>query len=115
MYFENQMSFIFRYLFGWSMPIKFSLLKFLRTLIEGGAGKGPKDFVLQDIVFEIKDGLDAMKYLLDECEVFPVWLCPARKLMPKEIQHLTDISADELHIDVGLFGLVSGYLHVKGK
>ena len=86
------------------MPIKFSLLKFLRTLIEGGAGKGPKDFVLQDIVFEIEDGLAAMKYLLNECEVFPVWLCPARKLMPKEIQHLTDISPEELHIDIGLFG-----------
>ena len=94
----------FRYLLGWSMPPKFSLLKFLRNLMEGGADKGPTDFCLQDYGVEINKLQTLLELAIKETEIFPIWLCPARKLCPKEIQHLTVCPSDTLFIDVGVYG-----------
>merc|ERR1712223_1340083 len=94
----------FRYLFGWSMPPKFSLLKFLRSVMEGGADKGPTDFCLQDYGIEIKKLQSLVELSIQETEIFPIWLCPARKICPKEIQHLTVCPSDALYFDVGVYG-----------
>ena len=93
-----------RYLFGWSMPPKFSLLKFLRSTMEGGADKGPTDFCLQDYGIEISKLESLIEFTIKETEVFPIWLCPARKICPKEIQHLTTCLSDALYFDVGIYG-----------
>ena len=86
------------------MPIKFSLLKFLRTLVEGGANNGPTNFILQDYGFRIDKLGEGINFCINESDVFPIWLCPARKLCPKEIQHLTDFTSGDLFVDVGLYG-----------
>jgi len=105
---KNQLSCVndlwFRYLFGWSMPPKFSLLKFLRSTMEGGADKGPTDFCLQDYGIEISKLESLIEFTIKETEVFPIWLCPARKICPKEIQHLTTCPSDALYFDVGIYG-----------
>jgi len=94
----------FRYILGWSMPPKFSLLKFLRSWIEGGADKGPTDFCLQDYGIEINKLESMIDFAIKETEIFPIWLCPARKICPKEIQHLTVCPSDTLYVDVGVYG-----------
>ena len=86
------------------MPPKFSLLKFLRSLIEGGADKGPTDFCLQDYGIEINKLESCIDFCIKETEIFPIWLCPARKICPKEIQHLTVCPSDALYFDVGVYG-----------
>ena len=86
------------------MPIKFSLLKFLRSLLEGGAEKGPSEFCLQDYGVEINKLESLIRFTIEETEVFPIWLCPARKICPKEIQHLTSCPSDTLYFDVGIYG-----------
>jgi len=105
---KNQLSCVndlwFRYLLGWTMPPKFSLLKFLRSTMEGGADKGPTDFCLQDYGIEISKLESLIKFTIQETEVFPIWLCPARKISPKEIQHLTVCPSDALYFDVGIYG-----------
>ena len=107
MFFINFLSYLYinyRYILGWSMPPKFSLLKFLRSWIEGGADKGPTDFCLQDYGIEINKLESMIDFAIKETEIFPIWLCPARKICPKEIQHLTVCPSDTLYVDVGVYG-----------
>ena len=86
------------------MPPKFSLLKFLRTAIEGGADKGPTDFCLQDYGVEISKLVSLIEFTIKETAIFPIWLCPARKICPEETQHLTVCPSETLYFDVGIYG-----------
>ena len=86
------------------MPIKFSLLKYLRTLIEGGASNGPVSFLLQDYIIHINNLAEGLDFIIKEAEVWPIWLCPATKKCPEEIQHLTKYTSDQLFVDVGVYG-----------
>ena len=52
------------------MPPKFSLLKFLRSVMEGGADKGPTDFCLQDYGIEISKLQDLVELSMNETETF---------------------------------------------
>lgn len=86
------------------MPIKFSLLKFLRTLVEGGADKGPTNFLLQDYIIEISKLESLIDFAITGTEVFPLWLCPARRICAKEVEHLTVYPSKNVYCDVGVFG-----------
>ena len=86
------------------MPPKFSLLKFLRSKLEGGADKGPSDLCLQDYGVEISKLHSLLEFAIKETEIFPIWLCPARKLCPKEIEHLSVVPSDTLYFEIGVYG-----------
>ena len=96
----------YRFLLGWAMPIKFHLLKFLRTMVEGGADKGAPDLVVQDYIFKIDKLVDAIKFVTKEAEIYPLWLCPARAIYPKELDNLFSIPYKELFVDLGIYGYV---------
>ena len=72
--------------------------------MEGGADKGPTDFCLQDYGIEINKLQTLLELAIEETEIFPIWLCPARNLRPKEIQHLTVCPNGALYFDVGVYG-----------
>ncbi|KAJ0968962.1 hypothetical protein J5N97_021839 [Dioscorea zingiberensis] len=66
----------FRWLMGWSLPPKISLLK----ITQGEAiRKYYHDMhVIQDMLLPLHKVADALEFLHEEMEVYPIWLCPHR-------------------------------------
>nr|WEU38157.1 sterol side chain reductase [Paris polyphylla] len=66
----------FRLLMGWSMPPKIALMK----ITQGEAiRKYYHDMhVIQDMLLPLHKVADALEFLHQEMEVYPIWLCPHR-------------------------------------
>ena len=93
---------IFRYPFGWTMPPKFSLIKWMKqTLL-------PKEdninFVCQDFGFKLEDLKDSLKYSDEIFKVYPIWLCPTRHCIHKGLEEFSLFRREDCHVDVGLYG-----------
>ena len=93
-----------RYLFGWSMPPKFSLLKWLRKNLVPEEQNA--NFVCQDFGYELKQLKQSLIFVDKETKIYPLWLCPTRHVLPKEIEHLSLFRKEEVHVDVGIYGYV---------
>ncbi len=93
---------VFRYLFGWLIPPKVSLLKWTQ-------GKAIKKLyeehhVIQDMLVPIKDGLKSLEFFHDEVAVYPIWLCPFR--LPDNPGMLrTSTGKEEMYLDIGVYGV----------
>ncbi|KAH7664363.1 Delta(24)-sterol reductase protein [Dioscorea alata] len=66
----------FRWLMGWSLPPKISLLKITQ-------GEAIRNYyhdmhVIQDMLLPLHRVADALEFLHEEMEVYPIWLCPHR-------------------------------------
>ncbi|XP_020261247.1 LOW QUALITY PROTEIN: delta(24)-sterol reductase-like [Asparagus officinalis] len=66
----------FRWLMGWTMPPKISLLKMTQ-------GEAIRQYyhdmhVIQDMLLPQHKVADALEFLHQEMEVYPIWLCPHR-------------------------------------
>ncbi|KAI7725369.1 hypothetical protein M8C21_027755 [Ambrosia artemisiifolia] len=66
----------FRFLLGWSMPPKISLLK--ATQVESIRNYYHDMHVLQDFLVPLYKVSDALEWAHREMEVYPIWLCPHR-------------------------------------
>ncbi|KAL0604414.1 Delta-sterol reductase [Plecturocebus cupreus] len=92
---------IFRYLFGWMVPPKISLLKLtqgetLRKLYE-------QHHVVQDMLVPMKCLQQALHTFQNDIHVYPIWLCPF--ILPSQpgLVHPKGNEA-ELYIDIGAYG-----------
>uniref|UniRef100_A0A0K2UHG8 Delta(24)-sterol reductase n=1 Tax=Lepeophtheirus salmonis TaxID=72036 RepID=A0A0K2UHG8_LEPSM len=93
---------IFRYTLGWTLPPKFSFLKFLRHRF---VPPGEIDnFICQDFGFELDNLEDALRFVDEQCKVYPLWICPTRHLIPKHLEDYSQFHKDTIHIDVGIYG-----------
>ena len=96
---------IFRYLLGWTMPPKFSLVKLMRQKLLPQEFKDHKDMVLQDFGFELKDLKHALQFIHDQTEVYPIWLCPSRHcIRTPELEEFSGFKKEHTHIDIGVYG-----------
>ncbi|KAL8137970.1 hypothetical protein V2J09_003971 [Rumex salicifolius] len=68
--------FWFRFLFGWMMPPKVSLLK--ATQGESIRNYYHENHVIQDMLVPLYKVGDALEWVHREMEVYPLWLCPHR-------------------------------------
>ncbi|KAL9265704.1 Delta(24)-sterol reductase-like protein [Drosera capensis] len=68
--------FWFRFLFGWMMPPKVSLLK--ATQGEAIRNYYHENHVIQDMLVPLVKVGDALEWVHHEMEVYPIWLCPHR-------------------------------------
>ncbi|KAE8719223.1 Delta(24)-sterol reductase [Hibiscus syriacus] len=68
--------FWFRFLFGWLMPPKVSLLK--ATQGEAVRNYYHEMHVIQDMLVPLYKVDDALEWVDREMEVYPIWLCPHR-------------------------------------
>ncbi|GAB4850659.1 Delta(24)-sterol [Ancistrocladus abbreviatus] len=68
--------FWFRFLFGWMMPPKVSLLK--ATQGEAVRNYYHENHVIQDMLVPLYKVGDALEWVHREMEVYPIWLCPHR-------------------------------------
>ncbi|KAJ6690014.1 hypothetical protein OIU85_006314 [Salix viminalis] len=103
----------FRFLLGWMMPPKVSLLK--ATQGEAIRNYYHEMHVIQDMLVPLYKVGDALEWVHKEMEVYPLWLCPHRlfKLPVKtmvypepgfEHQHRQgDTSYAQMYTDVGVY------------
>uniref|UniRef100_A0AAR2L4M1 Delta(24)-sterol reductase n=1 Tax=Pygocentrus nattereri TaxID=42514 RepID=A0AAR2L4M1_PYGNA len=97
--FGNNM--LFRYLFGWMVPPKISLLKLtqgetIRRLYE-------QHHVVQDMLVPMKHIKTAITRFHQDIHVYPLWLCPF--ILPNQpgMVHPKG-DEDELYVDIGAYG-----------
>merc|ERR1712062_642697 len=94
---------IFRYLFGWLIPPKVSLLKLtqgetLKKLYE-------EHHMIQDMLVPINQLKASLECFHKEVEIYPIWLCPF--LLPNHPGMLKvdpDIDSS-MFVDVGVYGV----------
>jgi len=93
---------LFRLLFGWSMPPKFSLLKWVKQTLT--PEEENKVMVVQDFGYnlsELKEGLD---FVDKQTKIYPLWLCPTRHCIPEGMEHMSHFRRQDVHVDVGIYG-----------
>ena len=106
---------IFRYPFGWCLPPKHALIKWLKEKFV------PDDvldrFVCQDFGIKLEDLKEMVEIVHKETEVYPLWLCPTRHMIPEGLEDLAFFKREDIHIDVGVYGFteVSDYDRVASQ
>lgn len=93
---------IFRYLFGWLVPPKVSLLK----LTQGKTLKRLYEtkHMIQDMLVPIADLKASLEVFHSEAEIYPIWLCPFK--LPASPGMLKVASnKEEMFVDVGVYGV----------
>ncbi|CAN6245515.1 unnamed protein product, partial [Urochloa humidicola] len=105
--------FWFRFLLGWLMPPKVSLLKL--TQGEAISNYYHDSHVIQDMLVPLYKVGDALEFVHREMEVYPLWLCPHRlyKLPVKTMvypepgfelhQRQGDTSYAQMFTDIGVY------------
>ncbi|KDO30188.1 hypothetical protein SPRG_04988 [Saprolegnia parasitica CBS 223.65] len=92
---------VFRYLLGWLVPPKVSLLK----LTQGKAIKELYDnhHFIQDMLVPLSTLQPSLQCFHDHVQIYPLWLCPFK--LPKEPGMLQTKSSDEIFVDIGAYGV----------
>merc|ERR1719273_2886588 len=106
---------IFRYLLGWVMPPKFSLIKLMRQKLV--PDEQNVNFVVQDFGFKLEDLKHALEFIHKETEVYPIWLCPTRHCIHPGLEEFSIFKKEDCHVDIGVYGYspVKGYDPVKSQ
>ncbi|MEQ2219537.1 Delta(24)-sterol reductase, partial [Xenoophorus captivus] len=92
---------VFRWLFGWMVPPKISLLKLtqgetIRRLYE-------QHHVVQDMLVPMKHLQAAITRFHQEINVYPLWLCPFLLPPGRGMVHPKG-QQEELYVDIGAYG-----------
>ena len=101
---------IFRYLFGWMMPPKVSLLKLTQT--EAIRKLYELHHVVQDMLVPLKDTGISLDVFEKEVNVYPLWLCPfkipgnaASGILAEDGGFIHPLEGgDEFFVDIGAYG-----------
>nr|XP_039255655.1 delta(24)-sterol reductase-like [Styela clava] len=103
---------VFRFLFGWLVPPKVSLLK----LTQGKTIKRlyEEHQVIQDMLLPIEKLGDCLDIFHKEIKMYPLWLCPFRLPNDPGMVHPTT-GKEEMYVDVGAYGepKASGFHNVR--
>ncbi len=95
---------VFRYLLGWLVPPKVSLLK--RT--QGKAIKKlyEEHHIVQDMLVPIGELRKSLEFFHDQVAVYPIWVCPfllARK--PGMLRTHGSGDGPQMFVDIGVYGV----------
>lgn len=91
----------FRYLFGWLVPPKISLLKITQT--ETLRELYRKHHIVQDMLVPLRKLGEALKCFHEEIKMYPLWICPfLLPAQPGMVHPHGD--EDELYVDIGAYG-----------
>jgi delta24-sterol reductase len=95
---------LFRYLLGWLMPPKVSLMRLVQT--EAIRKYRDARNVVQDVLIPIRSLRDCLEMMQREFEAYPVWLC-AHKTFRHEPRGMMSVSSpqleSEMFVDVGVW------------
>jgi len=92
---------IFRYLFGWMVPPKISLLK----LTQGETVKRmyEENQIIQDLLVPVKSMKQSLEFFHKELNLYPLWLCPFTLPNNPGFVH-PPTGQEEMYIDIGAYG-----------
>jgi len=93
---------VFRYLLGWLIPPKVSLLKLtqgktLKRLYE-------TQHMIQDMLVPVEDLKSSLQKFDDLVQIYPIWLCPF-KLPANPGMLQTSANKEKMFVDVGVYGV----------
>lgn len=92
---------IFRYLLGWAVPPKVSLLKL--TQWETTKRLYENHQVIQDMLIPFEKLDEALDVFHTELNLYPLWLCPFMLFNNPGFIHAKG-NADEMYVDIGAYG-----------
>eukprot|EP00112_Aurelia_sp_Birch-Aquarium-sp1_P018938 Seg4599.1 transcript_id=Seg4599.1/GoldUCD/mRNA.D3Y31 product=Delta protein_id=Seg4599.1/GoldUCD/D3Y31 len=92
---------VFRFLFGWTMPPKISLLKLTSPQIILDLYE--KKHVVQDMVVPVSRLQSSLEFFHDKIKLYPLWLCPANLKHVPGLVHPNG-KQDEMYVDIGAYG-----------
>ncbi|GFR82564.1 delta(24)-sterol reductase-like [Elysia marginata] len=92
---------VFRWLFGWMVPPKVSLLK----LTQGETIKQmyEKYQIIQDMLVPMKDLTRSLDFFHQELDLYPLWICPFMLYNQQGLVHPRG-DEDEMYVDIGAYG-----------
>ncbi|MBA3956795.1 MAG: FAD-binding oxidoreductase [Parachlamydiaceae bacterium] len=93
----------FRYLLGWSLPIKISLIK--RAQIPTLKKLYEKHHILQDMIVPISDLKQSLLFFDHKIAVYPIWLCPVQLPNLPGMLNLKE-NKSRMYVDIGVYGNV---------
>ncbi|XP_057662659.1 delta(24)-sterol reductase-like [Diorhabda carinulata] len=93
---------IFRFLFGWLIPPKISLLKLTQT--ETIKKLYEEHHVIQDMLVPADKLEESLRFFKDKLQLYPIWLCPF--ILPTNPGMLNSRSDrdEKLYVDIGIYG-----------
>lgn len=92
----------FRYLLGWMVPPKVSLLKLTQTAATKRLYEN--HHIIQDMLVPIKNFKESIEIFHDTVQFYPIWLCPFNLPSNPGMVHPKGES-DELYVDIGVYGV----------
>lgn len=94
---------IFRYLLGWSVPPKISLLKLTQN--QSVKKLYEMSHVIQDMLVPIEYLQPSIEKFHEVLEVYPVWICPFK--LPDNPGMLRSFrkNTESLYVDIGVYGI----------
>ncbi|XP_017782757.1 PREDICTED: delta(24)-sterol reductase-like [Nicrophorus vespilloides] len=92
---------VFRYLLGWIVPPKISLLKLTQT--EAVKRLYENCHVIQDMLVPMKSMEECIRAIHDNLKVYPLWLCPF-VLPPGSGMVKPRSEGAEMYVDIGIYG-----------
>lgn len=104
---------IFRWLLGWTMPPKHSMLHRLRNAF--CPPHRIQNFILQDFIMPFKSVRRCVELCDKEFNLYPVWLCPTRHLKPKRCEHHTVHAEEDVLVDIGVYGFTEVGVDQRGE
>ena len=93
---------MFRWLFGWSLPPHYSLIKFIRNSLV--SKEELRTFVVQDYLVKLAKFEQSMEYFHNNIQVYPVWLCPLMLKVNNGLEKHWPVENNQLYIDIGVYG-----------
>lgn len=92
---------LFRYLFGWLLPIKVSLLKLTQS--ETIKRLYENNHIIQDLLVPISKFKMCINKINELVKVYPIWLCPFKLPSQPGLVH-SPSGKTEMYIDIGIYG-----------
>ncbi|XP_067008969.2 delta(24)-sterol reductase [Anabrus simplex] len=93
---------LFRYLFGWMMPPKVSLLKLTET--KAITELYEKHHFIQDLLVPVSALKESILKFHKEVQIYPLWLCPFNLPNDPGMVHPA-ATREEMYVDVGVYGV----------
>jgi len=100
---------LFRWLLGWLLPIKISLLKL--TTPDSLTHIYESRFVFQDMLVPMASLERSLQYFHDEFAMYPLWLCPHQVFrtepqgMLQPANSSLKVGEFEMFVDIGAYGM----------
>ena len=93
---------MFRYLFGWVVPPKVSLLKLTQT--DAIKKLYENNHVIQDMLVPIETLKTSIEKFHETMEIYPMWVCPFKLFANPGMVHPAK-NTPTLYVDIGVYGV----------